>query len=567
MQHASSVNAHNGLSRATWLVLLLAIPTALPLLTIGWLGLSADVSGWPKLISTVLPRLAWTTFLLCAGCAVLTVIIGTLMAWLVTMYNFPARPLLKWMALLPLAMPGYIISFAYVDFLAFSGPLQTGLRGLANWQRPEDYMFPEIRSLGGAILVMSFALYPYVYMSARASFLKQPMNQLHVARTLGRNPWAAFLSITLPQARPALAIGVLLVLMECLNDIGAMSFFGVRTVTLAIYSVWLDQDNLGGAAQLALVLLSAIVALILFEQMARNRDALSKAARTGGLLARQRLHGAKKWLAVLAMFVPVLFGFLLPVALLVGHAWRRLDHFWSATFISAVGNSMLLAATACFFTVLIALVMAYANRQSGAAWLKNLTRISSLGYALPGTVLGIGVLVPFGQFDQFVNRISSDLVGYVPGLILSGGLFAVVFAYVSRFLIIAVSTVEIGMDKIPENLDHVSRTLGRSPLRSFRDIHLPLLRPSMFAAALLVFVDAMKELPATLILRPFDFDTLATQVFTLASLGQLEESSIPALSIVLAGLLPVIILARNMRDPARGRGPSQGLESAASATA
>lgn len=552
-QPAPSDNEAKGLSVATWLVLLLAIPTALPLLTVGWLGLVADVSGWPQLLINVLPRLAWTTLLLCAGCALLTVIMGTLMAWLVTMYNFPARPLLKWMALLPLAMPGYIISFAYVDYLAYAGPLQTSLRRLADWQRPEDYMFPEIRSLGGAILVMSFGLYPYVYMSARASFLKQPMNQLHVARTLGRTPWAAFLSITLPQARPALAIGVLLVLMECLNDIGAMSFFGVRTITFAIYSIWLDQDNLGGAAQLALVLLSAIVALIMFEQMARNRDALSKVARTTGLLERQRLHGVQKWLAVLAMFVPVFFGFMLPVVLLVSHAWRRLDQFWSADYISAVGNSMLLAASACFFTVVIALIMAYANRQSGATWLKSLTRISSLGYALPGTVLGIGVLVPFGQLDQFINRVSSAFAGFTPGLIFSGGLFAVVFAYVSRFLIIAVSTVENGMDKIPENLDHVSRTLGRSPLRSFRDIHLPLLRPSLIAAALLVFVDAMKELPATLILRPFDFDTLATQVFTLASLGQLEESAIPALSIVLAGLVPVIILARNMRDPARGR--------------
>ena len=532
---------------STIVAALLAVPLSLPILTIIVLALGASLSAWPHLLSVVLPPLAWTTLLFCGGCALVTLLLGCTSAWLIAMYRFTGRGMLRWMSLLPLAIPGYITAFVYVDFLTYAGPLQGWLRGMMGWQRPGDYWFPDIRSLAGAVLVMSLALYPYVYLSALAAFVKQPVNQLLAARTLGRSPLRAFLDITLPQARPAVMVGLVLVVMECLNDIGAVSFFGVRTVGYGIYSTWLDQGDLGGAAQLALLALLFIAMLIWLEQVARVKDGLSRSAKASAELPSQRLTGWRALLALVVVGFPVLLGFLLPVFLLLGHGLRRFSSSLTAELGTALGNSLLLAFLACAATLLAGLVTGYANRRAGSAGLQSLTRFASLGYALPGTVLGIGILVPLAQFDLRLNHLTEALGGWRPGIILSGGLFGLVLAYVTRFMIISQGTLDAGYEKIPLAYDHVARTLGRGPWRIFRDVHLPLLKPSMIAAALLVFVDAMKELPATLILRPFDFETLATRVFTLASLGQIEESATTALAIVVAGLLPVIILARGLR--------------------
>jgi iron(III) transport system permease protein len=380
------------------------------------------------------------------------------------------------------------------------------------------------------------------------------MSQMDVARTLGRSPWAAFVQVALPQARPALAVGVSLVVMEVLNDIGAVQFFGVNTLTYGIYSTWLSQGNLGAASQMAFLLLLALAALMGFEQVMRNRDGHSRTGRSPSPVQRQRLGRLGASLAVLAMFVPIFFGFLLPAGLLVHYGWQRMDALADVKVLSAVGNSMLLASLACIGTLLLALLFAHANRTSAAGALNHrLSRFASLGYALPGTVLGIGILVPFGFLDQQINLLTRWLFGWTPGLVLSGSLLALVFAYVTRFLIIATGTVDAGMGKISPHLDQVARTLGRGTWQVFREVHVPLLRPAFITAALLVFVDAMKELPATLLLRPFDFDTLATHVFTTASLGNLEEAALPALAIVVAGLIPVVVLSRNLRDPAGGR--------------
>jgi iron(III) transport system permease protein len=526
---------------------LLTLPVLLPIIAIIVLASQTGVSAWPELFSSVLPSLALTTFLLCASCAILTLCIGTTMAWLATMYRFPGRAFLKWGALLPLAMPGYIVSFTYVDFLTFSGPLQTLMRetlGITS-------RLPDIRSLPGAILVLSFVLYPYVYLTARAAFLKQPATQLHVARTLGRSPVRAFIDVTLPQARPALFIGIVLVVMECLNDVGAASFFGIRTVTYAIYSIWLDQGDLNQAAQVASLLLLFLAVLTALEYSARSRDGLSRDNSKSSAIIREKLTGWRGWLAAITMAIPIFFGFALPALLLARHALRRAGNWLSPELASATWHSLLLAALTCAGTLLIAIVIGYAIRQSQSATLKTISRLASFGYALPGTVLGIGVLASLGLMDRLVNGWSVSLFGWQPGLIFSGSILTLVFAYVARFLIIASGQMEAGFGKIPTNLDHVARTLGRRPLTILKDIHIPLLRPSIISAALLVFVDTMKELPATLILRPFDFDTLATHVFTLASLGQLEDSAVPALAIVVAGLLPVFILARAMRDSAK----------------
>ena len=544
----TTAEAHRSLpSRSAWAAGVLALPVLLPVIAIPMLGLQTGFSGWPNLFSDVLPPLIFTTLVLCGACGVLTLLIGAGMAWLSTMYNFPGRPFLKWGALLPLAMPSYIVSFAYVDVLSFSGALQSWLRDSAG----TSARLPDIRSLPGAILVLSFVLYPYVYLTARAAFLKQPANQLHVARTLGRTPLRAFLEITLPQARPALFVGVVLVVMECLNDIGAASFFGIRTITYAIFSIWLDQGDLPQAAQVASFLLFALACLLALEYAARSRDGLSRENRSTSIIAREALTGWRGWLAALAMSVPIIIGFAVPAALLFRHALRRTGDWLSPALLTAGWHSLLLATITIVAVLVIALVIGHANRQSQSMWLRAITRFASFGYALPGTVLGIGVLVSLGLADRLLNAGLVSLFGWQPGLILSGSVLTVVFAYVARFLIIANGQVEAGFGKIPFNLDHVARTLGHGPRKILQDVHIPLLRPQLLSAALLVFVDAMKELPATLILRPFDFETLATHVFTLASLGQLEDSAIPALAIVITGLLPVFMLARAMRETAR----------------
>ena len=531
--------------RAFAFVVLICLVTALPILATFALALTQGSSAWPA----NLPRLVWSTVALCAGAAGIALVVGTLLAWLVTFYQFPGRRSLKWMALLPLALPGYIISFVYVDAFTYAGSVQQGLRDLFGWAKPDDYWFPEIRSLGGAMVVMGFALYPYVYLAGRAAFMRQPVNQLLVARTLGRSPVRSFIEIALPQARAALFIGTLLVVMECINDIGAATFFGVGTITTAIYGLWLDQGDLPGAARLATALILFMALLVYLETVAKAhtlRDAKSSA-----MSLRTGLKGWRGLSASAAMAIPVFLGFVLPVLLLISHGLRRWREIFTGDTALALWHSVLLAGLACLTTLCVALLLSHLARWQNSHFLKSVLRFASLGYALPGTVLGIGVLVPFGQFDQWLNRSLAGWGASGPGLLLSGTIFALVFAYATRFLIIAVSQVEDGMAKIPTNMDDVASTLGRSHFYIFHSLHLPLLKPAIISALLLICVDAMKELPATLILRPFDFETLSTQVFTLASLGQYEQAAIPALLIVLAGLVPVVVLSRNLRSSAK----------------
>jgi iron(III) transport system permease protein len=534
------------------LAFVVALPLALPVLSIVVLALLPADNIWPHLIATVLPHYLVQTFLLLTGVGILTFVIGVTLAWLVTLHEFPGSKFLQWLALLPLAMPGYIVSYTYVDFFTYAGPLQSFLRGLMGWQRPSDYYFPEIRSMGGAILVLGFVLYPYVYISARAAFLKQSMTQIDVARTLGKSPWKVFSGIILPQARPAIVVGLTLVLMECLNDIAAVGFFGVQTLTLGIYSTWLGQGNLGGAAQLAFVMLLCVGGLLAVERYSRGRDQRLHLAHKPTPIIKQPLSFYRGWLAFIIMSVPIFAGFILPAFLLLKHAARRIDAVFSPVFLNALGHSLLLAGIACVLTLMAGLVLAYANRLTHSYIIRVLTTLATLGYAIPGTVLGIGLLVPLGHFDNWLDANMRTQFGVSTGLLLSGSYAALALAYMARFLVMAFGSLENGLHKITPNVDAVARTLGRKPLRVLFDIHIPLMQPAIIAGALLVFVDAMKELPATLILSPFDFNTLATHVFTLASLDKLEDSAVPALAIVLAGLIPVILLSKNLRDPAIG---------------
>ena len=528
---------------------LIAVAIALPILAIVFLSLRPQENIWPHLLNTVLPGYIWQTLELMVGVGFLTFVIGTATAWVVTMYEFPLRRILQWGCFMPLAMPSYIVSYTYVDFLNYAGPVQTWLRGAAGWATPGDYYFPEIRSMAGAIFVLSMVLYPYVFMTARASFLRQPVSQLEVARTLGKTTWGAFFAVALPQARPAIVVGITLALMECLNDIAAVGFFGVRTLTLGIYTTWLGQGNIGGAAQLAGVLLIFVLGLSWVERRARSQQPSSRQTPQQAASRRPSLTGWRGIGALLICLAPVFFGFILPGLILLKFAFEQFSNSFSAPYFIAAWHSLVLSGLAGIVVVGLGLILAYAYRARRTLGIRLVIRLASIGYAIPGTVLGIGVLIPFAAFDNGLDAFLRASFGISTGLLLSGTVIAVVFAYSVRFLAISFGSLESGLEKVTPNLTAAARTLGRTPFKTIIEVDLPILRPALVTAALLVFVDCMKELPATLILRPFDFDTLATLVFTLTSLDQLEQSAAPALTIVAAGLIPIILLARNLRDP------------------
>jgi iron(III) transport system permease protein len=534
-------------------VLILSLALAVPVLTTVYLAVTPADNVWPHLVSTVLPGYVWRTIALMAGVGALTFVIGTGTAWLVTMCSFPLRRVFQWALLVPLATPTYIVAYTYVDFLSYSGPLQTVLREAMGWTSPRDYWFPDIRSLSGAIVVLSLVLYPYVFLTARASFVRQPHAHLEVARTLGQSPWGAFYKVALPLARPAIAVGVSLAMMECLNDIGAVGFFGVRTLSLGIYTTWLAQGNLGGAAQIAAVILVFVFGLLWIERQGRTRQAYAPSAQRAHPVRRSKLRGTMAAAAFLGCAVPVVLGFIIPGLILLNFATTRISGNFTSAFANAAWHSFLLSVAAAIFAVILGLCLAYANRLTHSGLVRQTIRIASVGYAMPGTVLGLGILIPVAAFDNALDSFMRESFGVSTGLLLSGSIAAVTYAYVVRFLAISVGSLESGLQRITPNLAAAARTLGRGPLQALREVHLPMLRPSLVTAALLVFVDCMKELPATLILRPFDFETLATTVFTLASLDQLEESALPALTIVAVGLIPVILLSRTLRDPKQVR--------------
>lgn len=531
---------------------------ALPLAAIATLALSADADIWGHFFATVLPGYLERTLMLSLGVGLATLITGTLTAWLVTQCEFPLRRFFAWALVLPLAMPGYIIAYTYVYCLEYAGPVQSTLRASLGFKQPSDYWFPEIRSIGGAIMVMSLVLYPYVYLAARAAFLKLSPNHMEAARTLGRSAFGAFWHVALPLARPALAVGVILAVMEAINDIGAVNFFGVRTLALGIYTTWLNQGNLGGAAQIAGVMLLIVFGLIALEQRGRQAQGFAASARRDAPLKRARLTGLRAAAALAACAGPLIFGFVVPAGVLAGFAFHHGGLLQDEAFHRALGNTLLLACVAAIVTVSAGLFLAYAKRLAKSR-LTNITlQLASVGYAVPGTVLGIGILVPLAGFDNALDSFLRATFGISSGLLLSGSLFAVMLGYGVRFLSIALGTAETGLARVTPSLTAAARTLGRGPLATLIHVHLPLMRPAIGSALLLVFVDCMKELPATLILRPFDFDTLATLVYQLASLEQLEESALPALAIVAAGVLPVILLSRGMAKMAEAQALSSG---------
>jgi iron(III) transport system permease protein len=542
----------------TVFVAVLAAVMLLPVATVVVLSLAPGVSIWPHLMRTVLPAALADTVLLLIGVSALVLVFGTATAWLVTMYRFPGRAVIDRLLVLPLAVPTYIVAYCYVELLDFSGPVQRLLRTLFGWHTVQDYWFPDVRSMGGAIVILSAVLYPYVYLTARASFVQQSVCVLEVARTLGQTSAGAFWLVALPLARPALAAGLALALMETLNDLGAVQYLGVQTLTASIYTTWLQRSSLGGAAQLSLVALLFVLALVAAERAARGHGQYHHTTGRYRSIPFSDLEGWRGYAAAGFCAVPVLAGFVAPFGILLVQATAHVSDALLAGFWSAVRNSIAVSVVAALVTVALGLGLAYARRVAPNVFVRIAVRGAGLGYALPGTVLALGLLIPLADLDNAVDAWMRNWIGVPVGLLLSGSLFVVVLAYVIRFLAVSLSALEAGFERLSPNLDAAARTLGETALSALWRVHIPLLIPALGAAALLVFVDAMKELPATLLLRPFNFETLATHVYAYAGLEMFENATLGALTIVVIGLVPVLLLHRAVAGGRAGAGFGSG---------
>ncbi len=497
---------------------------------------------WSHLAATALPRYVWNTALLLLGVAWGVISMGVLSAWLVTAYRFPGRSLLQWALMLPLAMPAYVMAYAYTDWLQFTGPVQSTLRSLTGWQARE-YWFPEIRSLFGAVAMLSFALYPYVYLIARTAFHELPRSAVEAARLAGHGAWAAFFRVAVPLARPAIVAGASLALMETLADFGTVSYFAVEVFTTGIFKAWLSMGDAVAAAQLSTYLLVFVALVLGFERASRGRAAYhSPGPRKPA--PPQRLTGAPAAIALLACAAPVFFGFVLPALLLGQLAWGEKAVYAGARFAALVGNSFSLAGLTAIVAVVLATLMAYAARLTKSPIVGAANRMASLGYAIPGAVIAVGVLVPLGRLDNALAGWIEHAFGARTGLLLTGTVIALVYAYLVRLLAVSLQTTEAGLAKITPHMEDAARSLGSSAAGALARVHVPLLAPSLATAALLVFVDVLKELPATFALRPFNFDTLAIEAYNLAKDERLAEAAVPSLVIVAVGLAPVIYVSR-----------------------
>ena len=528
------LGSHGGAWRLT--SVLIAVLTALPLLTLLPAWLTAEDEVWRHLADTLLVDLLRNTAVLALGVGVGVFVLGVGLAWLTAMCEFPGRRIFDWALMLPLGIPTYVLAFVAIGFLDFSGPVQSGLRTLFD---TGTLWFPPIRSEGGVIAVMVLALYPYVYMLARAAFLGQGRNVLESGRVLGLNPWQVFFRISLPMARPAIAAGVALALMETLADFGAMTIFNYDTFTTALYKAWFDLFNLPAAAQLSTLLLLFVALALVGERQSRGRARFNSSGKRAST-QRYQLTGKHAWLASGSATLVLALAFLIPVTQLVVWVASTGMADLDERYLEFVSHTLLLGAMGALLTVACALLLAYIRKQ----WPDNITRVSTqlatLGYALPGSVLAVGIMLLFTWIDEVID----SLMGGATGLLLSSSVIALLFAYLVRFLAVAHGPVESALERITPSIQQAARSLGASHREVLWRIYLPVLRPGLLTAALLVFVDIMKEMPATLLLRPFDWDTLAIRIFEMTSEGEWERAALPALTLVLVGLIPVILLVR-----------------------
>ena len=528
--------------------ILIALIVLAPIGSIIWIAFHPTENIWPHLMATVLPRYLIATLTLMLGVAAMTAIAGTGAAWLVTMYRFPGRGWLNHALLFPLAIPAYVGAYALVDFLDYAGPLQSAMRSAFGWTSARDYWFPETRSLWAAALVLSAALYPYVYLLARAAFREQPGCTYHVARALGVGPWGLFFRVGLPMARPAIAAGVALALMETVADYGTVYHFGVQTLTTGIFSTWLNGSNAGGAAQIAGVVLVLIFLLVMLERIGRRNARFHATHRTVRPIEPQALPGWRGWLAFAACMLPFGIGFLLPVLVMLGHAVAGPEGWLAPGLGAALGNTLGVAGAASVATVGAALFLVYAVRMAGRSIARFVLPVTLLGYAAPGAVLALGLLIPLAALDHRLADGIEAAMGHDPGLLITGTAFALGLAYLVRFFGIAQGALDAAFGRVSPSLPMAARSLGRTAGGTLRAVYLPLMRGSVATALLVVFVDCVKELPATLLLRPFNYNTLSTRVFELASLERLSEAAPAALLVMAVGLAAVALLARANRD-------------------
>jgi iron(III) transport system permease protein len=526
-------------------ILVLCLLLCVPVLTILASVTSSSDGAWQHLYDTVLGDYVTHSLTLLAGVGVSVLVLGIGPAWLVTMTRFPGSRILEWALVLPLAMPAYIIAYTYTGMLDVGGPLQGWIRESFDL-RFGDYWFPNVRSLGGAVAMLALVLYPYVYLLSRTAFLEQSVCVLEVSLTLGASPWRAFTRVAIPLARPAIIAGLSLVLMETLADYGTVQYFGVSAFTTGIFRTWFGLGSITAAAQLAAVLMIFILFLVLTEHWSRQQARYHHTSNKYSRLPELQLTGWKRVAAMIYRILPVLLGFLIPFIQLSFWAvdtWHLID---KDSFFTLFMNSLELASITAVIALLLGIFITYSKRLRPTLTLRGVVRVMGLGYAIPGTVIAVGVLIPFAWFDNTLDAWMREHFDIATGLLLSGTLIAVVFAYLVRFLPVALNTLDAGLGKIKPTMDDVGRSMGLSPLQILRRVHVPLLQGSLLTASLLVFVDVLKELPATLILRPFNFNTLAIRTYELANQERLTEAASSALLIVLAGILPVIILSKSI---------------------
>jgi len=516
----------------------------LPIATVATLALFPTENIWPHLLRTTLPRYFQTTVSLMISVGLGAAIVGTITAWLIARYRFWGARWLEWALLMPLAIPAYVGAYALVDLFEYAGPVQTALRGVFGWENARDYWFPEIRSFPAACLVLTFALYPYVYLLARAAFRDQSSASDDVAKSLGQGAVARFWRIGLPLARPAIVAGAAIVMMETVNDFGTVDYFAVQTLTTGIFSVWLQSGNAGGAAQLACVILAVIIALVSLEKSARRRMKFFNLSTRHRSVEKTQLQGRSSVIAFAICALPVVLGFVVPTSVLGWHALNHFDEWTNPGLLKALLNTLRVATIAALLTVFAGVVMVYGVRLARSDVPRRLLPIASIGYAAPGAVLGVGILIPLAWFD---NRLADgiwELTGFDIGLILTGTSAAIVYAYCVRFFAIAQGAADAAMGRVSPNLANAARSLGRNRFQTLKEVYFPLMRGSIGSALLLVFVDCVKELPATLLLRPFNYNTLATLVHEQASLENLSQAAPASLYIICVGLLAVLFLAK-----------------------
>lgn len=508
---------------------------------------------WAHLAETVLTKYVTNSLILMVGVGIGVLVLGVGTAWLVTMCQFWGVRVFEWALLLPLAAPAYLLAYTYTDWLEYFGPVQSNLRLLFGWESATDYWFPNVRSVWGAIAMFTLTLYPYVYMLARVAFLEQSICTLEASRSLGCSPWRSFWKVAVPLARPAIIAGLSLALMETLNDFGTVQYFSVDTFTTGIYRTWFGMGERIAAAQLSAMLMIFVLMLILLERWSRRQAKYYQANNSFQAPTVYRLNFAQGLVAFLACFLPIAFGLLLPSLLLLEMVMTNWEDALGNRFAELASNSLMLAGMTAAIALLLSLILAYGQRLNNSQPMRLGVRLSAMGYGIPGAVIAVGILIPVTRLDNAIAAWAKALFNLSPGLLLSGTITALIFAYLVRFLAVALGSVESGLGKIRPTLDDAARSLGYSPTRTLTKVHTPLMTSSLLTALMLVFVDVMKELPATLVMRPFNFDTLAVRVYQYASDERLVEAAAPALMILLVGLVPVIVLSWQISQRHRAR--------------